>query len=131
MVLIKFDNEINVQSLFRVSKLVIILHLYWKENPDTLTIDVINQTLLRVSVWSMSHFRSSMQGNTRVLLATMCKYDLRMFGKTSSSSFLISGSLCGIYSRNSSLLIFLKSSPQCGSTALPPVFSSVSPKAKG
>jgi hypothetical protein len=41
----------------------------------------------------------------------------------------MSGSLCGVYSGNSSWLIFLKSYPQCGSVALPPVFSSVSPKA--
>jgi hypothetical protein len=35
-----------------------------------------------------------MQGNTGVLLATMCRYDRQIFGKTSSSSFLTSGSLC-------------------------------------
>ena len=50
MVLIKVDEEIDVQSLFQVSELVIILHLYWKENLDTLSIDVINQILMCVHV---------------------------------------------------------------------------------
>jgi hypothetical protein len=72
-----------------------------------------------------------MQGNTGGLLATMCKYNLRIFGKTLSSSFLISGSLCGVYLGNSFCLIFLKSYPQCGSTTLVPMFASLSPKAGG
>jgi hypothetical protein len=54
-----------------------------------------------------------------------------MFGNTSSSSALTSGSLCGIYSGYSSRLILLKSSPQCGSAILDPVLASVSPKARG
>ena len=83
-----------------------------------------------VSMWSMSHCISSIQRNTRVLLMTMCRYDRRIFGKTSSLSFLKSGSLCGIHSMNSSRLIFLKRSPQCGTTSLPLVFASVSPKAE-
>jgi hypothetical protein len=79
----------------------------------------------------MSHFRSSTQGKTGVLLATICKYDHQIFGNTSSSSALTSGSLCGMYSGYSSRLIFLKSSPQCGSVVLDPVLASVSPKAGG
>jgi hypothetical protein len=72
-----------------------------------------------------------MQGKMGVLLATICRYDRRMFGNTSSSSALTSGSLCGIYSGYSSRLILLKSSPQCGSAILDPVLASVSPKAGG
>jgi hypothetical protein len=70
-----------------------------------------------------------MQGKTRVFLTTMCRYDLRIFRKTSSSSALTYGSLCGMYPENSSRVIFLKSSPQCGSTALVSVLAFVSPKA--
>jgi hypothetical protein len=50
MALIKFDDEIGVQSLFRVSELVVIMHLYQKENPDTLTIVIIDQELLCLRV---------------------------------------------------------------------------------
>jgi hypothetical protein len=82
-------------------------------------------------VWSMSHFRSSIQGKMGVLLATMWGYDRRIFKNTSSSSDLTSGSLCGIYFGYSSQLIFLKSSPQCGSVVLDHVLSYVSPKAGG
>jgi hypothetical protein len=61
----------------------------------------------------------------------MCRYDHQIFRNTLSSSALTYGSLCGMYSRNSSRLIFLKSSPQCGSVVLVPVFSYVSSKAGG
>jgi hypothetical protein len=50
MVHIKVDDEIGVQSLFGVSNLVIILHFYWKENPDALAIVVIDQELMCVCV---------------------------------------------------------------------------------
>ena len=50
MELVEFYEEIGVQSLLRVSKLVITLHLYRKENPDTLAIVIIDQTYLCVSV---------------------------------------------------------------------------------
>jgi hypothetical protein len=50
MVCIKVDDEIGVQSLFGISKLVIILHFYQKENPDTLVIVIIDQELLCVYV---------------------------------------------------------------------------------
>jgi hypothetical protein len=72
-----------------------------------------------------------MQGKMGVLLATICRYDRRMFGNTYSSSTLTSRSLCGTYSGYASRLILLKSSPQCGSTILEPVLASVSPKAGG
>jgi hypothetical protein len=72
-----------------------------------------------------------MQGKIRVLLATMCKYDPRVFGNTCSSSALTSGSLCGIYSGYSSRLIPLKRSPHCGRINLDLVLASVSPKARG
>jgi hypothetical protein len=48
--LIKVDYEIDIQSLFQVSDLVIILHLYRKENPDTLAIVIVDQALLCVHV---------------------------------------------------------------------------------
>jgi hypothetical protein len=77
-----------------VSELVVILHLHWKENPDTLAIVIINQTSLCVCVvdkplqefyageyWSSSHYHVQVRSS-----------DIQ---KTSSSSFLISGSLCG------------------------------------
>jgi hypothetical protein len=72
-----------------------------------------------------------MKGKTRVLLSTMCKYDIQMFENTWSSSALTSRSLCGIYSRYSSQLILLKRSPHYGSITLDLVLSSVSPKAGG
>jgi hypothetical protein len=72
-----------------------------------------------------------MQRTTGGLLATMCRYNIQIFEKTSSSSALTSGSLCGTYFENSSQLIFLKSSTQCGSIALVPVLSYVSPKVGG
>jgi hypothetical protein len=50
MALIKVDDEIGTQSLFRVFELVIIMHLYRKENPDTLAIVIIDQALLCVHV---------------------------------------------------------------------------------
>jgi hypothetical protein len=59
----------------------------------------------------------------------MC--DHQIFGNTSSSSALTSGSLCGTYSRYSSWMILLKSYPHCGCAILDPVVSSVSPKAGG
>jgi hypothetical protein len=96
MVLIKVDDEIGVQSLFRVSELVIILHLYRKENPDTLAIVVIDQELLCVCVVD-EPLQQFYTGEHGVLLATMCRYDSLIFGKTSSSSFLMSGSLWGIF----------------------------------
>jgi hypothetical protein len=83
------------------------------------------------SVWSMSLLRTSMQGKTRFLRATMCKYDRRILGNTWSSSALTSRSLCGIYSWYYSLLIMLNRSPNCGSTTLDPVLASISPKARG
>jgi hypothetical protein len=83
------------------------------------------------SLWSMSHLRTSMSGKTGVLLATMCKYDRLMLGKTWSSSTLTSGSLCGIYSRNSSSLILLKRSPHYVSATLDLVLAFVSPKVGG
>jgi hypothetical protein len=51
-----------------------------------------------------------------------------MLGRTSSSSFLVLGSLCGVYSRGSSFFIFLKSSSQRGYSILAPILASVSPK---
>jgi hypothetical protein len=54
-----------------------------------------------------------------------------MFGRTSSSRFLVSGSLCGVYSRVSSFLIFLKNSSQGGNVVLAQMFASVSPKVRG
>jgi hypothetical protein len=42
MALIEFHNEISVQSLLRVSKLVILLDLHRKENSDTPTIVIID-----------------------------------------------------------------------------------------
>jgi len=82
-------------------------------------------------IWSISHFRTSMQGKTEVLLATMCKYDRRMLENTWSSSTLISRSLCGIYSRYSSWIILLKISRHCGNITLDPMLAFVSPKARG
>ena len=82
-------------------------------------------------VWSISHVKTSMQGKTGVLLATMCKYDRRIFGNTWSSSALTSELLCGIHSKYSSRLIMLKRSPHCGSITLDPVLSSISLKTKG
>jgi hypothetical protein len=79
-------------------------------------------------LWSISHSIMSMQGKIEVLLATMCRYDCRMFGNTWSSSSLTSGLLCGIYSRYSSCLILLNRSPNYGRITLDPVLSSVSPK---
>jgi hypothetical protein len=66
-----------------------------------------------------------------VLLATMCRYDRRIFENTWSSSALTSRSVCGTYSRYSSQLIVLNRSPQCGSAILDPILSSVSPKVGG
>jgi hypothetical protein len=86
---------------------------------------------LCMSMWSMSHFRTSMQRKIEVLLTTMCKYDCRMFGNTWSSSVLTPGSLCGIYSGYSSWLILLKRSPHYGSIILDPMLSLVSPKHGG
>jgi hypothetical protein len=54
-----------------------------------------------------------------------------MFGRTSSSSFLVSGSLCGVYSRGYYFLIFLNNSSHQGNVVLAPMFGSVSPKAEG
>jgi hypothetical protein len=79
----------------------------------------------------MSHFKTSIQRKTGVLLATICRYDCRMFGNTSSSSALTYGSFCGMYSGYSTWMIILKSSPQCGSVILDPVLASMSPKARG
>jgi hypothetical protein len=45
--------------------------------------------------------------------------------------FLVSGSLCGVYSRGSSFLIFLNNYSQRGNVVLDPMFASVSPKAGG
>jgi hypothetical protein len=42
MALVEFFNEINVQSLLSVSKLVILLDLHQKENPDTPTPVVVD-----------------------------------------------------------------------------------------
>jgi hypothetical protein len=50
MVLVDIYDEIGAQSLLWVSKFVLTLHLYRKENPNTLTIDVVNQTFLCVHV---------------------------------------------------------------------------------
>jgi hypothetical protein len=50
IVLINFDDKIGVQSLFRVFGLVIILHLYWKENPNTFSIFIVDQAFLGVCV---------------------------------------------------------------------------------
>jgi hypothetical protein len=72
-----------------------------------------------------------MQGKTRFILTTMCIYDRWMLGNTWSSSGLTSRSLCGTYSRYSSLVILLKGSPYCGSTTLDLVISFASPKARG
>jgi hypothetical protein len=79
----------------------------------------------------MSHFKSSTQGKTGILLATVCRYDHCMFKNTLSSRDLTLGSLCGMYSGYSSWLIFLKRSPKSGSVVLDPVLASVSPKARG
>jgi hypothetical protein len=54
-----------------------------------------------------------------------------MLGRTSSSSFLVSVSLCGVYSRGSYFLIFLKTSSQQGNAILAPILAFVSPKAGG
>jgi hypothetical protein len=72
-----------------------------------------------------------MQGETRFILSTMCKYDHRMFENTWSSSALTSGSFCGIYSGYSSQLILLKRSAHCGRINLDLVLASISPKARG
>jgi hypothetical protein len=79
----------------------------------------------------MSHFRTSMKGKMGVILSTICIYNRYMFGKTSSLSSLMYGSLCASYSRYSSWLIVLKRSPQCGSTILDPGFTSITPKVVG
>jgi hypothetical protein len=86
---------------------------------------------LCMSMWSMSHFRTSMQRKIEVLLTTMCKYDCRMFGNTWSSSILTPGSLCGIYSGYSSWLILLNISPHYGSIILDLMLYLVSPKHGG
>jgi hypothetical protein len=83
------------------------------------------------SVWSMSHFKTSIQGKTGALLATMCKYDRQMLGNTWSSSALTPGSLCRIYYGYSYFLIMLKRYPHCGSATLDPMLASVSPNTRG
>jgi hypothetical protein len=50
MVFIKFDDKISIQSLFRVSELVIILHLHREEKPNTLAIVIVDHELLCVHV---------------------------------------------------------------------------------
>jgi hypothetical protein len=50
MLLIKLHNKIRVQTFIWVPELVIILDLYWEENPGDLTIIIINYTLLCISV---------------------------------------------------------------------------------
>jgi hypothetical protein len=82
-------------------------------------------------VWSISHFKNSIQGKTGVLLDTMCKYDCWIFGNTWSSSALTSRSLCGINFGYSSQMILLKWSPHYGSISLDSVLASVSPKTGG
>jgi len=81
-------------------------------------------------VWSMSHFRTSMQGKMGVLLATMCKYDRHMLGNTWSSRNLMSESLCGIYYVYFARIILLNGFPHYGCTTLDLVLASVSPKAE-
>jgi hypothetical protein len=54
-----------------------------------------------------------------------------MFGRTSSSNLLVSISLCGVYSRGYSFLIFLKNSSHRGNVVLAPMFGFVSLKAEG
>jgi hypothetical protein len=86
---------------------------------------------LCVSVWLMSHFKTSMQEKMGVLLSTICRYDIRMFENTWLSSALTSRSLCGKYSGYSSRLILLNISPHCRRATLDLVLESVLPKAKG
>jgi hypothetical protein len=50
MELIELYDEISVQSLLRVSKLVIVLDLHWNEYSDTLSIVITNKTFLCVRV---------------------------------------------------------------------------------
>jgi hypothetical protein len=48
--LIEVYEEIDVHSLLWVSDLIINMHLYQKENPDTLAIVIVDQALLCVHV---------------------------------------------------------------------------------
>ena len=69
MFLIEYYNKIGVQWLLWIFEIVVILNLHWKENLDTLTIVVIDQTYLCVIVvdkplqdfyagkyWSYDHY---------------------------------------------------------------------------
>jgi hypothetical protein len=74
MEFIEIHHEVHVEPLLWVSEFVVFLDLYWEKKSDAPAILIVNQTFI-VFVWSMSHFRTSMQGKMRVLIATMCKYN--------------------------------------------------------
>jgi hypothetical protein len=50
VLLIKLHNKILVQTFIWLPELVILLDFYWEENPDDLTIIIINYTLLCIAV---------------------------------------------------------------------------------
>jgi hypothetical protein len=128
--LVEFYNKISVQSLLRVSKLVITLHLYRKENPDTLTIVVINQTFLCVFLVDepLQEFYVGEHWSSACYHVQVQSLDIR-------KNFVIELSHIGVAMQDIFweffLDDFLEDFSQCGSTALVPVFASVSPKARG
>jgi hypothetical protein len=56
------------------------MNFYHEENFDTPLSSLIKH--LCVSMWLMSHFKTSMQGKMGVLVSTICRYDCQMFENT-------------------------------------------------